>query len=924
MAAKVDASEVDDLLREIEEANAVATTNGTSRSQSESPAPKRASSVSGLSASPVVTYSLLPATATNLSPVASKTPPPAAMPAGRRLAPLGSSPLPAVDVGNLPAVFARPTVEGLELTLPTPPVFAATTPARSHDPAPPAAASLDVHAVNFLPIMHGRYVADIQGIVPRGRWGHTFTTLGDSLLSFGGVTVDGTITNDLFDFQTGRRCWEPVHTSGRTSEADAPAPRAQHSAVGYQGRFLVVFGGTPDQGASCLGDVRWYDSLTRTWSNIGAESYRHEPTGRYGHSAVVYDGKMYIFGGKCARKVEGGDDGKGLQLVNDVLVFCLQTKAWKKRIHIAKDDTATPAPCKRYNHAACVLGSTMYVHGGETQGGKVLADTWAFSFVSKQWSLVHDETDSIPRCRHFMVGCGEALLVVGGAGPREPRPVPVAVMPVLETTEDGARVEPIQCGFTRWIPVPLGSLENIPATKKSFGGTVHSGFVYLFGGVTSTEQASSAIIRCLAMDGVPVAASPNLLLQEQLVRFLDDRALWDVQMSVGGDVVGAHRLILQHRVPKFYEELLLCKNDAESQGSGGARVADFEHLNPDSSITSQQRVPIYLMEGSSRAKGMRVEFSARTLRYFLEYVYGAVPPPIEDSETVGSQMMDIAVTYELVGLVNYLNAKGPSSETGTPKRSPTKLKGVQGGTRATAAKAMLEELGNDMCRLLENGSSVATATIVFQDPHTSLQDSHPVHPCVLAAASRTFRQLIVPLLADGKPSTQVGSIGAKRSAGAATSRRGIILGPVPLPLPSVKHVLRFLYRGALDVPAEVALPTMIAASTLGLGPLQAHCESVVAREEVNFETSCSYLALATTHKALLLEELALLTAALGYEDVRGTVSFNSLPPATQAAIQGAALELQGKWSAPIPKPQTEQRDTAVYQQRFAKSADGLL
>jgi len=557
----------------------------------------------------------------------------------------------------------------------------------------------------------------------------------------------------------------------------------------------------------------------------------------------------------------------------------------------------------------------MYIHGGEGQGGKVLSDTWAFSFATKQWTLVHDEPDSIPRCRHLLVGCGEALLVVGGAGPRESRSVPVAIMPVLETTEDGLRAEPIALGFTRWIPVPLGNTDSIQATKKSFGGAVHSGFVYLFGGVTATEQANNVMTRCLAMDGIPMAASPNILLQEQLMRFLDDKALWDVQMSVGGEVLGATKVVLQHRVPKFYEELIQCRNDAESHG-GGMRIADFEHLNVEATV---QRVPIYDVHGTQRAKGMSVAFTARTLRQFLEYVYGAVPPPIEDAdETHITNLMDIAVAYEAVGLMNYLNAKNDTAGlAGTPKRSPTKFKAVQGG-RASVAKAMLDELGTDMCRLLDSGSH-ATATIVFQDPHTSHQSTHPVHPAVLAVSSKLFRQLIVPLIVDGKTSTTVGGISAKRSAGSASSRRGIIVGPVPVPTPSVKYVLRYLYRGALDVPAEVALPTMIAASALDLAPLQAHCESIVAREEVNFETSCSYLSLATSHKAMLLEELALLTAAIGYDEVKGSVPFNGLPPTTQKIIQNAALELQGKWSAPLPKAQTEQQDPEVYQQRFAKS-----
>ena len=236
---------------------------------------------------------------------------------------------------------------------------------------------------------------------------------------------------------------------------------------------------------------------------------------------------------------------------------------------------------------------------------------------------------------------------------------------------------------------------------------------------------------------------------------------------------------------------------------------------------------------------------------------------------------------------------------------------------ATTQRAQ-KQLSLDLQSILDNEVQTS-ATVLFHDPHTDKQIAHSVHPFMVMHNCPVLRSLLKPLVDGTKQSNQQGTVLAKSGAsGSKGSRRGLIIGPVRIPLLSVKPVLRYLYTLQFDVSAEAAFPTLLAAHTLQLPLLQAYCESIVSRQQVNFDTCCEFLALSLNYDACLLEELSLLTAAVGFDTVSKTSQFNLQSSAVRSRIEKVAKELKGKW-VPPPAAQTEQKSAEVYARRFSSS-----
>jgi hypothetical protein len=90
-----------------------------------------------------------------------------------------------------------------------------------------------------------------------------------------------------------------------------------------------------------------FNTQTNHWRRIDA--LESKPTGRYGHSAVVYNNTAFIF---------GGFDSDGF-VSNDLLTFDLIQCKWLPKI------TKTQQwPIPRYHHTVTLFGHLMFVFGG--------------------------------------------------------------------------------------------------------------------------------------------------------------------------------------------------------------------------------------------------------------------------------------------------------------------------------------------------------------------------------------------------------------------------------------------------------------------------------------------------------------------------------------------------------------------------------
>lgn len=214
----------------------------------------------------------------------------------------------------------------------------------------------------------GRWVeCPCVGRVPRKREGHTGTVVDSTLVVYGGY--DGCDwLGDVFALNLETLIW---WRAAGGDAPNAPTPRSGHAAAKapLEWDAVFVFGGFNGDGcvnefAACLEiDVL---AGTAAWEPI--EPKGAAPSKRYGHSAVVYNTSVYVFGG--TGPVTGyGADITGAVCHNDMCVFSLlqpHKPVWRRDPH----GHAFPGepPSARHCHGAAMVGNNMVLVGGSTRG----------------------------------------------------------------------------------------------------------------------------------------------------------------------------------------------------------------------------------------------------------------------------------------------------------------------------------------------------------------------------------------------------------------------------------------------------------------------------------------------------------------------------------------------------------------------------
>ncbi|MDP2439397.1 MAG: kelch repeat-containing protein, partial [archaeon] len=138
-----------------------------------------------------------------------------------------------------------------------------------------------------------------SSVSPCPRHFHSYVLYGERLYIFGGKS-NGYLS-DLWVFDFCSRAWQEL--DGHHSKSpNKPIARFGHSAVCY-GEQMIVFGGYDQHGFCCEDITTWNFSAApgeTSWGRIKTEHPGAIPGGleRYHHSAVVSDHSMYIFGGR--------------------------------------------------------------------------------------------------------------------------------------------------------------------------------------------------------------------------------------------------------------------------------------------------------------------------------------------------------------------------------------------------------------------------------------------------------------------------------------------------------------------------------------------------------------------------------------------------------------------------------------------------
>eukprot|EP01062_Namystynia_karyoxenos_P036374 TRINITY_DN2648_c0_g2_i1.p1 TRINITY_DN2648_c0_g2~~TRINITY_DN2648_c0_g2_i1.p1 ORF type:complete len:597 (+),score=150.73 TRINITY_DN2648_c0_g2_i1:93-1883(+) len=183
-----------------------------------------------------------------------------------------------------------------------------------------------------------------------------------------------------------------------------PCPRFGHTAVVYKDQ-MVVFGG---RDARCYDDVWTYCFLTKQWKRIPPSSAdARRPRPRAGHTAVVHQGRMYVFGGVAEQEL----GGHHTLWLNDLWMLDLETWRWEQ---IRSRGGGVPAP--RKGHTAVVNRKSMFIYGGGQDDQTMQGDLWEFSFATHKWvPRRFTGHEPQPRMYHVAVAAaGGRMIVFGG------------------------------------------------------------------------------------------------------------------------------------------------------------------------------------------------------------------------------------------------------------------------------------------------------------------------------------------------------------------------------------------------------------------------------------------------------------------------------------------------------------------------------
>ncbi|KAK9236890.1 hypothetical protein V1525DRAFT_450967 [Lipomyces kononenkoae] len=217
--------------------------------------------------------------------------------------------------------------------------------------------------------------AIVTGRRPPVRYGHTMNIIGSKLYVFGGQ-FDDNVFNDLYSFDlntvqgtTTESRWELI----KPVSDIVPPTRTNHSAIVFNGK-LYVFGGTNSSGS--FNDTWCFDPITVTWKQLSCVGYLPKPTA--GHRAAIVGNIMYVFGGRSS-------DGAH---VRNLASLKLSTNRWYTFQNMGR------APSARSGHTMSVFGSKMFTLGGQTIPGSPEDHSLAFVLDTGRIRYPADEKET--------------------------------------------------------------------------------------------------------------------------------------------------------------------------------------------------------------------------------------------------------------------------------------------------------------------------------------------------------------------------------------------------------------------------------------------------------------------------------------------------------------------------------------------------
>ncbi|KAJ8976992.1 hypothetical protein NQ317_013993 [Molorchus minor] len=220
------------------------------------------------------------------------------------------------------------------------------------------------------------YIINTKGYPVKGGYGHSasWDPLTGKIYVYGGIISEGEsvqfISKNLYSYEPNERIWMLL--------ADAPSARFLHTATFISEGLLFVFGGNTHNDSShsteakCYSsEMLTYDVLCDTWNTITTPKDINVDLARYGHSAVVFEGSLYIYGGfdgqmltdiikytpgNCdsINETSINDEASGLNPIYKADYCPMDPIPICKQLHTCKACTSQPFCRWRLEHSKCV------------------------------------------------------------------------------------------------------------------------------------------------------------------------------------------------------------------------------------------------------------------------------------------------------------------------------------------------------------------------------------------------------------------------------------------------------------------------------------------------------------------------------------------------------------------------------------------
>eukprot|EP00299_Pterocystis_sp_00344_P016904 c8488_g1_i1.p1 GENE.c8488_g1_i1~~c8488_g1_i1.p1 ORF type:complete len:458 (+),score=126.57 c8488_g1_i1:72-1376(+) len=302
------------------------------------------------------------------------------------------------------------------MTLPTlPPGFTTTLPSYHSFNAPPMSTLTRKisKAANKGTTANVIRMQVVEAFVPEhekleGRLDHTLSLVGNSVYVIGGVNGTHLCKSvGVFDVTTAQLKYRQL-----SPKSDCPNPQMGHSACVFDSR-IFVFGGSNSRKAE--NNVLVFDTISESWSVAAVTG--NIPPPLVSHSAVAFENggrKWMIVMGGMAQKQPGV-----LEPSNSIFILDIMTMTWiSPPVTMEPINDAQPAP--RFGHIAIVDEEFLVINGGGdaqiTHADTIVFDIEAMPIEVQRLPFISSAFNPTPRLNHAAsrIEGTQRFLVFGG------------------------------------------------------------------------------------------------------------------------------------------------------------------------------------------------------------------------------------------------------------------------------------------------------------------------------------------------------------------------------------------------------------------------------------------------------------------------------------------------------------------------------